>query len=615
MTKDWRWTKTLKCDIIKNITRLGNAEKCARLVGMDMILKNEDKYHEDLKRDIQQFKDETKKINTGNLTGIESRTRKERYGRLKPKEIKLSIWHSLNRINNESNLLINRISKIKKKLKNTQKRWSELQFNNQHGTDEKTKVAMGKMAVVDKKLALVDLNNRKTSEMVNYARQNLIVYDTLIEQLQVEVANMATAIMKEIEIGTMFKEDAANYTQSYIDQKLENEIYVNKEMFRVDQLNSIMDSLEHNRKKLMEEDPITELEETFYAKMPWTIDNEDELDETGSNPTKIQEETYNWTSKLLQFGLMYFVDKNQKLELLNGLKKCTSVIDYQFPENIADYIMFSDSSFTKDELATNYVLKRTEFSTIEDMTNYVECTKNDLIKLNKLNSVRKMLWSVLFKTNRYMKETSDTLNLVTIKEIELQKQIDMLKSYLDVQTNIMSDLCETKYDHYLTLLNDRHFYMNNLRSIFNKIKFSEEDTKRYSNLNTPQNEILGAPNAEILAYLLELKSMISKSEGKIRWCNLIILNDFNSAKLNLSRAIFDFKVQTHIQGDLLEKQIKFESDARRKVIPEITRKSDVILTREDTKKQAELILKYFAEKDTDSSKNRRKPMTFRREFL
>lgn len=109
--------------------------------------------------------------------------------------------------------------------------------------------------------------------------------------------------------------------------------------------------------------------------------------------------------------------------------------------------------------------------------------------------------------------------------------------------------------------------------------------------------------------------MISESEGKIRWCNLIVLTDFDSAKLNFSRAIFDFKVQTHIQGDSLEKKIKYENDARRKSIPEVHRKLDVILTREDTKKQAELVLKYFKEKDMDSSKNRRKPMTFRREYL
>lgn len=251
MMKDRRWTNTLKCDIIHNITRLGESEKCAHLVGMDMIMRNEAKYHVELKKDVKNYNNETKEMNTGYiskiLTGIESRTRKERYGHLNPFEIKSSIWHSLNHNHNESNVLVKKIIETKNILKTIQERWSRLQINDKHATDEKTKAAMGKIAKVEKKIAMVNLNNRKTSEMVNYAKQNLIMYDTLIAQLQVEVAKMATDIMKEIEIGTMFKEDAANYTQSYIDQKLANEIYVNKEIFRVDQLNTVMDSLEHNR--------------------------------------------------------------------------------------------------------------------------------------------------------------------------------------------------------------------------------------------------------------------------------------------------------------------------------------------------------------------------------
>lgn len=114
---------------------------------------------------------------------------------------------------------------------------------------------------------------------------------------------------------------------------------------------------------------------------------------------------------------------------------------------------------------------------------------------------------------------------------------------------------------------------------------------------------------------MELRSMINEIEGKIRWCNLIIINNFDSDKLNLSRALFDFKVQAHIQHDSLNKQIKFENDSRRKVMPEITRTTQKIITREHTKKQAALIIKYFNEKDLDRSKNKRKPISFRRQFL
>lgn len=222
----------------------------------------------------------------------------------------------------------------------------------------------------------------------------------------------------------------------------------------------------------MEEYPITELEKTFYTNLPWVTDNEDDSmsDDMSSHKTKYDKG--DWTSKLLQFGLMYFVDSNQKLELLKGLKNCTSSVEYQFPENIADYIVYSNRSPTKDELATDYVLKRTAFGNAEDMINYIECSKNDLVKLNKLNSVRKMLWNLLFKKNIHIQETSDNLDLVANKEIEFRKQVDTLKSFIDDQTKKMSNFNKNEYYYYLKLLNDRYFYMNNLRNIFNKIKVS-----------------------------------------------------------------------------------------------------------------------------------------------
>lgn len=249
--QDRRWTNSLKCDIIQNITRLGEAEKCTRFRGMDIIMKNEKKYHAKLKRDIKKYHSETKDMNAGYmnkiLTGVEDSIRKVRYGRLHPKDVKLSIWNSLNRIHNESNMLKRQINETVIIINNARDRFSKLKFNDKHATDKKTNVIMGKISNVEKKTTLVHFNNRKISEMVDYARQNLVMYDSLIEQVQSEVSKMSTNIMKIIEIGTMFKEDANSYAQNYINEKLSYENFINRGMFRLNYLNSIMDRLEHNR--------------------------------------------------------------------------------------------------------------------------------------------------------------------------------------------------------------------------------------------------------------------------------------------------------------------------------------------------------------------------------
>lgn len=227
---------------------------------------------------------------------------------------------------------------------------------------------------------------------------------------------------------------------------------------------------------MINEDPVTELEKIIYTKMPSTRDNDDYLviDENESDLLENQEENYlNWTSKLTEFGLMYFVNSDQKIELENDLNKCTSSVDYQLPVSIVDYISFSKRSPMKDELATNYVLQRIEFNNTEDMINSVESTKDDLIKLDKLNYVRTTLWNLWFELNSgYTLKSSDSSTLETNKEIEFRKQIDTLKSFLDDQMKTISEVYDTKYHHYLKLLNDRYFYINNLRTIFNKIKVS-----------------------------------------------------------------------------------------------------------------------------------------------
>lgn len=110
--------------------------------------------------------------------------------------------------------------------------------------------------------------------------------------------------------------------------------------------------------------------------------------------------------------------------------------------------------------------------------------------------------------------------------------------------------------------------------------------------------------------------MLSEIEGKIRWCNMIIPDDFNQDNFNLAHALYAFKIQTYIQEDSLKKQKKLENISRKKVYVDTPKTSNaLLLTREDVKKQAKLIIKYFNEKDLDSSKNKRKPISFRKSFI
>lgn len=115
--------------------------------------------------------------------------------------------------------------------------------------------------------------------------------------------------------------------------------------------------------------------------------------------------------------------------------------------------------------------------------------------------------------------------------------------------------------------------------------------------------------------LEELKSMLGEIEGKIRWCNIIIPDDFDPDNLNMAYALYAYKVQAHIQEDLLKKQKKLGGTLKKKVYEEIPSTSNDILTRLDVKREAELIIKYFNEKDLDTSKNKRKPISFRKSFI
>lgn len=252
MMNDPRWTINSKCDIIENLMKLGEAEKDARHAGMNVEFQNETKCLQNLKKDIKKYQQSIKDANTHYketiLSGIDDRTLVEKYRYIHPDGIKSRIDYSIHKIREESDFLKTIIEKKRKMLERIKHEYYSDQENCETtSTYNKAKIVMSKVADMDKKIALVDLNNRKTEEMIDLAKQNIFKYDFLIEQLQNDTGEMATNIMKEIEIGTYFKEDAANYIQNKIDEKTAIGKRINKEMFRMDKLNSIMDSLEHNR--------------------------------------------------------------------------------------------------------------------------------------------------------------------------------------------------------------------------------------------------------------------------------------------------------------------------------------------------------------------------------
>jgi len=132
---------------------------------------------------------------------------------------------------------------------------------------------------------------------------------------------------------------------------------------------------------------------------------------------------------------------------------------------------------------------------------------------------------------------------------------------------------------------------------------------------TSQENTLDNTAEELITLIEEVKSMIGVIDGKFRWCNLIIPDEFDSKQMNFARAMYVFKVQEYIHADLAKRQMRFSLFLKQNKSTDMPKKSEDILTREDMKRQAEQIVKYFNEKDTDSSKNKRKPISFRKSFI
>lgn len=227
------------------------------------------------------------------------------------------------------------------------------------------------------------------------------------------------------------------------------------------------------RKTLLSEKPATELEVAFRSALPFPWTFEENLIPVSSN-SKISSSSDNkktdWYSKMLQFGVNYFIDEDEKNHFLTNLENedNTSTMNYKFPADIIDYINFNDLSQKKDKIALNYLRKKLKFKTIEDLIHFAERTKHDLTKLNAFKAIREAAWKLILKKYIQLQEATENFNLMTNNDIEFYKQEKILNSFIDGQREKISKLKESK-DHYSKLFNEMCFYMDNLNSILQPI--------------------------------------------------------------------------------------------------------------------------------------------------
>jgi hypothetical protein len=245
MMEDNRWTNILKCDIMENITQLGDAENRDRLSALDAKLLNENIHLHNIKKNIgkyyEQFKEANEDFKEFILSDAKSKILLERYRHLHPDKIKSSINNSIHAINIISNVRVENFKTALKNLENLKSHPKPQKSKQGYIKKKKMEATMGKIVNKVKKIALVDFTKRKTKNMVNDVKQNLINYD------QTDAKAMAMVIMKEIETGTNFNEDSVNFIKSYFAEKDAKERFISKNTSYIDKLNSIMDSMEYSR--------------------------------------------------------------------------------------------------------------------------------------------------------------------------------------------------------------------------------------------------------------------------------------------------------------------------------------------------------------------------------
>lgn len=232
-----------------------------------------------------------------------------------------------------------------------------------------------------------------------------------------------------------------------------------------------------SRKSLMKGGPSTEIEEKFYAELPQSLDTYDDLfsdTDLTVSMLSLSKKTADkkWHSDMSEFGMVHFVDRNEAAELLNrAAKDYEADSSFKFPVNVVDYVTVNDSTPTKEALAVKYVLKKTEFSTTDDLAEFAARTKNDVTKLNGYVALRKTLWKLLTEKSAHAQETAENVKLMTASDLEFGQQVGALKSVVDEQRDKLSELDRT-IKHRLKLLNDACFYLGNVRSKLKKIKVS-----------------------------------------------------------------------------------------------------------------------------------------------
>lgn len=149
-------------------------------------------------------------------------------------------------------------------------------------------------------------------------------------------------------------------------------------------------------------------------------------------------------------------------------------------------------------------------------------------------------------------------------------------------------------------------------------QFIDDDIEQNSNIKlASQIESMGTTDSDLMILIEELKSMVYKFDRTIRRCLLIIDQiTFCPDKLKLAHALYVFQNQKRIQDNIFKERRKLNSILKRNAASEKPKISkNIILTRLDTKKQADQFVKHFNEKDLDCSKNKRKPISFRKNVI
>lgn len=253
--KDPRWANTFKCDIQKNIAEIREDEHAARLVGLDNKYCAESRHIHNLKSIIKEYQVLSKKLQESCkeniLSGFDDRHLVERFGYLKPNEIKMNLLQSMFKIKCEMKSTLTNVRNKVGQLRNVHRKLIRKQAkmdSNKHLIDDKyTKVIMTKVGDMDSKIALVELYNKKTEKILDLVNQNLFHYDNVLEQLQNDAAKMSAQILEVIEVGTFFKEDEANFIQTFKDTKNHTELRMQEEIKRMNTLKKNIDLLEHSR--------------------------------------------------------------------------------------------------------------------------------------------------------------------------------------------------------------------------------------------------------------------------------------------------------------------------------------------------------------------------------